>query len=518
MDVPIEDSTELRNIDSRERGSISHDSFAARARETDFDVKERVHDFVKHYHFREDHEEALQKGALMFREAERVRTGSELSEPIDLSDEVKATLKDEVESRWNQPRTLYLTIVPLILPSLSYPSNALLGRRATIFIGAVFGLLAPIGSAYCQTWTQLLGCRILLGLGMGIKEVTVPIFSAKNAPSYIRGGLVMSWQLWTAFGIFLGCCANLAVSSTTIAWRLQIGSAFIPALPLLLGVWLCPESPRWLIKQGNCKEAYASLLSLRNTPIQAARDFWDIYGRLAAEQSLPVLDRDEDGRETWPKTQGIGLRATQLNPFKRFVQLYSNARVQRATLASGIAMMAQQFCGINILSFYSSTIFKQAGSSNDCSKKSNSDVDSLLFTLDFGIINFVFSWPAVFAIDIYGRRALLLFSLPMMAWTLFAGAMCEHFAAGIAVFLYMFSVFYSIGMGPVPFTYSAEVFPLVNRELGMSWAVATNNFWAAVLSLTFPRLDLAFTAKGTLGFLPASIWLHLCLYSSSCAK
>lgn len=56
----------------------------------------------------------------------------------------------------------------------------------------------------------------------------------------------MSWQMWTAFGIFLGFCANLAVYDVgPIAWRLQLGSAMIPALPLLLGVYFCPESPRW---------------------------------------------------------------------------------------------------------------------------------------------------------------------------------------------------------------------------------------------------------------------------------
>ena len=56
----------------------------------------------------------------------------------------------------------------------------------------------------------------------------------------------MSWQTWTAFGIFLGTCANLAVKDVgSIAWRLQLGSAFIPAVPLVLGVWFCPESPRF---------------------------------------------------------------------------------------------------------------------------------------------------------------------------------------------------------------------------------------------------------------------------------
>jgi MFS family permease len=97
-----------------------------------------------------------------------------------------------------------------VLPG-SDPVNHVLGRRGTIFLAAIFSLLAPIGSGFSQDWGQLAACRILLGIGMGLKEVTVPVFSAENSPANIRGGLVMSWQVWTAFGIFIGTCANLVV-------------------------------------------------------------------------------------------------------------------------------------------------------------------------------------------------------------------------------------------------------------------------------------------------------------------
>ncbi|CAG8900015.1 unnamed protein product [Penicillium egyptiacum] len=148
---------------------------------------------------------------------------------------------------------------------LSDTLNHILGRRGTIFLAAIFSLLAPLGSSFTQHWVQLVACRVLLGLGMGLKEVTVPVYSA--------GGLVMSWQLWTAFGIFLGTCANLIVANTgDIAWRIQLGSAFILAVPLLLGIWFCPESPRWLMTKKNHKKAFASLLRPRNSPLQAARD------------------------------------------------------------------------------------------------------------------------------------------------------------------------------------------------------------------------------------------------------
>ncbi|CAI7604254.1 unnamed protein product [Penicillium glandicola] len=376
----------------------------------------------------------------------------------------------------------YITIC-LFVAWLSDPLNHILGRRGTIFLAAIFSLLAPLGSAFTQHWGQLVACRVLLGLGMGLKEVTVPVYSAENAPTNIRGGLVMSWQLWTAFGIFLGTCANLIVANTgDIAWRLQLGSAFIPAVPLLLGIWFCPESPRWLMTKKNHKQAFASLLRLRNSPLQAARDLYRIHAQLEMEKQLIV----ESG---FSKSD---------NMLVRFVELFTVPRLRRAVQASGIVMIAQQMCGINIISFYSSTIFQLAGASN---------IEALLASFGFGLINFVFAWPAVWTIDTFGRRGLLLFTFPQMCWTLLAAGFCfwipissnAHIGM-IAFFVYLFDAFYSPGEGPVPFTYSAEVFPLSHREVGMAWAVATNNFWAAVLSLTFPWMLRALTPQGALGF------------------
>jgi MFS family permease len=165
---------------------------------------------------------------------------------------------------------------------------------------------------------------------MGLKEVTVPVFSAENAPTNIRGGLVMSWQVWTAFGIFLGTCANLAVKDTgSISWRLQLGSAFIPAVPLVIGIFFCPESPRWLLKKGRHAQAHKSLLRLRNSPLQAARDLYYIHAQLEAEELLVA-------------ESGV---ATRGNFFTRFIELFTIPRVYRATMASGIVMIAQQMCG-----------------------------------------------------------------------------------------------------------------------------------------------------------------------------
>ena len=73
-----------------------------------------------------------------------------------------------------------------------------------------------------------------MGIGIGAKNATVPIFSSEMAPHRIRGALVMFWQLWVVVGIFFGLIANIAVKNTgAIAWRLQLGSAFIPSFILM---------------------------------------------------------------------------------------------------------------------------------------------------------------------------------------------------------------------------------------------------------------------------------------------
>ena len=172
--------------------------------------------------------------------------------------------------------------------------------------------------------------------------------------------------MWTAFGIFLGLAANLAVANTgKIAWRLQFGSAFIPAVPLLLGIFFCPESPRWYIKKGRYRDAYKSLLRLRNTPLQAARDLYYVQAQVAIESKY------------------IG----QGSYIKRFIELFTIPRVRRATLASWTVMIAQQMCGINIIAFYSSSIFREAG---------YSVIQSLWASWGFGLINFTFAFPAVY--------------------------------------------------------------------------------------------------------------------------
>ncbi|KAL4954501.1 hypothetical protein BDW69DRAFT_163099 [Aspergillus filifer] len=493
---------------------------------TEAQVLRDVEEFAQEYELN-DILPDLRKGALIARDPDNFRSVA------GITTEETEVIHNETAHKWRQPRALYFSIIlcsigaavqgwdqtgsngaNLSMPDalgipehdnpnaernqwlvgvvnaapyigsaaigcwLSDPCNFYLGRRGTIFLSAIFCLLTPFGQALSQTWPQLFVTRALLGIGMGLKASTIPIFCAENTPASVRGGLVMCWQLWTAFGIFLGTTANLIVKNMgpNLAWRMQMGSAFIPAVPLILGVYMCPESPRWYIKKGKLRPAYKSLCRLRNSPLQAARDLYYIYAQIKVEQEIA----------------GYGTYMS------RVVELFTIPRVRRATLASFVVMIAQQMCGINIVAFYSSSIFSQAGASYS---------ESLWASWGFGLVNFLFAFPAVWTIDTFGRRSLLLFTFPQMAWTLLAAGFSFYIPseskahlACIALFVFLFAAFYSPGEGPVPFTYSAEVFPLSHREAGMAWAVATCLGWAAVLGITFPRMIDAMTPTGAFGF------------------
>lgn len=118
------------------------------------------------------------------------------------------------------------------------------------------------------------------------------------------------------------------------------------------------------MKKGRYTEAYDSFKRLRNSELQAARDLYYIHRQLQAESI-------------------IGKNSTYVT---RFIELFTVPRIRRATLASFVVMIAQQMCGINIIAFYSSTIFVNANYSTR---------SALLASFGFGLVNWVFALPAI---------------------------------------------------------------------------------------------------------------------------
>lgn len=133
------------------------------------------------------------------------------------------------------------TLFGLISAWAADPVNNLLGRRGTVFFTGLFCIFPVLAQAFTQNWWSLMICRMFMGIGMGIKISTIPVYSAEIAPASIRGGLVTSFQLWVSFGMMIGYASNLIFYRVgALAWRFQLGAAFLPAIPVCIFVWWCP--------------------------------------------------------------------------------------------------------------------------------------------------------------------------------------------------------------------------------------------------------------------------------------
>ncbi|KAF1927013.1 uncharacterized protein M421DRAFT_102106 [Didymella exigua CBS 183.55] len=398
---------------------------------------------------------------------------------------------------------------------LNYPLNKYLDRRGVIFTTCLISSVTCLLQAFSQKWWHLFLARFALGFGIGPKSATIPIYAAEAVPENIRGALVMMWQMWTAFGIMCGYVAGVALArvggvtqdictdaalacadhvrkngrsgdcsgtsfqrtllskTCSLNWRLMVGSPMILPLVVVAYVYTLPESPRVLIKRARkCSDeerapdlyekAFMALRSLRNDKVQAARDLFLMDHLLAEEEKI-------------------------MHEQKRFRELFELGRCRRALTASVICMFLQQMCGVNVTAYYSSKIMR-----DDAGWSAN---DALLLSMGFGIINFVFAIPAIWTIDTFGRRNLLLFTFPFMA--LFQGIMVVAFAIenGVTrrvltiIGMYLFGIAYSPGEGPVPFVYSSEAMPLYNRDYGMGIVTAINWAFNFIVSFTWPAMS-----------------------------
>lgn len=175
------------------------------------------------------------------------------------------------------------------------------------------------------------------------------------------------------------------------------------------------------MKKNRYEESFASFCKLRNSEMQAARDLFYAHRQVAEE------------REAFA---GVSLGT-------RVKELFTVPRIRRATVASAWVIISQQFTGINIMGFYSSTMFKEAGySTKNC----------LLVSLGFGVVSFVFSFPAVYTTDTFGRRNLLLLTFPCMSICLLGAGLCfllpDISSARIpliALFIYIFTALFGSG-------------------------------------------------------------------------
>ncbi|WP_020473978.1 sugar porter family MFS transporter [Zavarzinella formosa] len=337
------------------------------------------------------------------------------------------------------------------------PLANLHGRKKILFVLAITYLISSIGCGLAQSWWFFLTARFLGGLAIGGSSVVAPLYIAEIAPPVWRGRLVGLNQLNVVVGILLSFVSNYAIASwldSETAWRWMLGVVAVPSLVFFLLVFTISESPRWLASKGKFDEAR---LVLRQIGIA------DVEGELSAIRT----------------SLADGANAGQDRLFQ--------ARYGRMIFLAWAVAMFNQLSGINALVYYTPKIFQMAGASRD---------SALLQSVALWGTNLVFTVSAMFMIDRFGRRPLLLVGSVGTAACL--GLVAVQMAKGdqangtvLLAALLGFIAFFAFSQGAVIWVFISEVFPNAVRAKGQALGSFTHWFMAAAISWSFPVVAAA---------------------------
>jgi sugar porter (SP) family MFS transporter len=327
------------------------------------------------------------------------------------------------------------------------------GRRKTLLAAAVLFCAAALGCAMpSQVW-QLIAARFCCGVAIGIASVLAPMYISEIAPPDIRGRLVSLNQLAIVSGILLAYYVNWQLAMLGEgSWRWMFAVAAVPSAILFGAMWWNPESPRWLVGRGLPDKALAVLI--RTMPKTAAgQEVREIETSLEEEKSAGLRDLLRPGMR---RALGIAI----------FLAVF------------------QQITGINTVLYYGSIIFKEmAGESASHAVGANVAV---------GAMNLVCTIGALFLVDRFGRRALLMAGSAGMGLSLlglgFAFYLGSRSITWILGLILLYVACFALSLGPCVWIYIAEIFP--NRIRGAAMSVATLALWSACLAVTLTFLSL----------------------------
>ncbi|XVE51002.1 hypothetical protein DITRI_Ditri02bG0003400 [Diplodiscus trichospermus] len=418
--------------------------------------------------------------------------------------------------------------------------NDRFGRKKSIliadvlfFVGAMVMALAP------APWMIILG-RVFVGLGVGMASMTAPLYISEASPARIRGALVSTNGLLITGGQFLSYLINLAFTKAPGTWRWMLGVAAVPPAVQFVLMLSLPESPRWLYRRKKVEEARSILEK--------------IYPANEVEDELKALEQSFEAEKADEEAIGDTLIAKVKGALGSVV-------VRRGLYAGVTVQVAQQFSGINTVMYYSPTIVQFAGFASNQTALALSlvtsglnavgSIVSIAFVDRYGrrrlmIISMLvashapkidqFDESTNFATNVtcpsylsapnpsswncmsclkadcsfcanganeYSPGACLATTTALEDLcqrrhrTWFEDGCPSKFGFLAVVFLGLYIICYSPGMGTVPWIVNSEIYPLRYRGIGGGVAAVFNWVCNLIVSLTFLTLTNALGSAGT---------------------
>lgn len=368
-----------------------------------------------------------------------------------------------------------LSIISLFGSLAGGKTSDVLGRKWTIALAAIVFQAGAAIMTLAPSFAVLIIGRLLAGVGIGFGVMIAPLYIVEISPSVARGSLTSFPEIFINLGILLGYISNYAFSRLPahINWRVMLGVGILPSVFIALALFVIPESPRWLVMQGRIDEARL-VLSKTNESVK------EVEERLAEIQVAAGSDNAEKNEEkaVWREI---------INP---------SPAVRRMLITGCGIQCFQQITGIDATVYYSPTIFKGAGI------KGNNEL--LAATVAVGFTKTIFILIAIILIDKVGRKPLLYVSTIGMTICLLSLSLSLTFLGNgqLGIALAILSVcgnvaFFSVGIGPVCWVLSSEIFPLRLRAQASALGAVGSRVSSGAIAMSFLSVSRAITVGGT---------------------
>ncbi|MEU4524346.1 sugar porter family MFS transporter [Amycolatopsis sp. NPDC024027] len=353
--------------------------------------------------------------------------------------------------------TASLSVGAIVGALLSSRTNEALGRRRTIMVAAGIVIVGTLAASFSPTFLLLVLSRLIIGLGIGLSSSTVPTYLSELAPAKWRGAMGALNQIFIVLGILIAFLVSYWLGPIS-AWRWMFAGAIVPAVILLIGLVFLPETPRWLVKNGQEDEARRVLASAHGSTVNLDEEIATIH-------EVIRLDTEEK-----PRIRDL---------FSGFVR--------PMIVVALLLAIGQQFSGVNAINAYFPTMLIGLGFATQA---------ALLSGVLLGVTKFLFTAWVVFVVDRWGRKPLLLIGNVIMVVTLVAAGLVvlnvhDTGTRGLLmlVMMVLYLVGYELGWGAVVWVMMSEVFPLKYRATGMG--VSSVVLWAAtgIVSAVFPIIS-----------------------------
>jgi sugar porter (SP) family MFS transporter len=357
--------------------------------------------------------------------------------------------------------TSSLYLAALVSSFFAASTTRRFGRKVSMCTGGVVFLIGAILNGAAVNVEMLILGRLLLGVGIGYGNQSVPVYLSEMAPAKIRGALNIGFQMATTIGILAANLINYGTAKMPHnGWRVSLVLAAVPALIMTIGGIFLPDTPNSMIERGKKNEAKELLKKIRGTP-NVDNEFTDLLEASEASSKIAQPLKTIFERQYRPQ-----LVITCLIPF------------------------FQQLTGINVIMFYAPVLFRTLGFEDDA---------SLMSAVVTGLVNVFATSLSIVCVDKFGRRALFLEGgIQMIIAQTVVGCLIASvfgttgrgdFSTGMGnlalAFICIYVAAFAWSWGPLGWLVPSEIHPLEIRSAGQSLNTSINMFFTFIIGQLF---------------------------------